>query len=199
MTKQPADETSYLDKQSVQLDEALETVRRHICSPALPNPEPPRTPGPLAQPTPEWVFKTSAEQSTDGGLFDWTNGLTLNGPRIPPPEPDQSHGEAVRAIVELREGMARMEGRRQARVSGTRAAIEARQTQAEERRKAVLLLCNENGWRPDAREIAHKIELRLWRDDRFRDKDDKRLYAVSRRTVANDLTILARTSFSPTE
>jgi hypothetical protein len=199
MTKQPAGETGYLHKQAVQLDEVLETVRRRICSSALPNPEPPRTPGPLAQPSPEWVFKTIAEQSTHGGLFDWTNGLTLNGLRIPPPEPDQSHGVALRAIVELREGMARVEGQQQARLSSTRAAIEARRMQTENRRKAVLLLCSENGWRLDAREIAEKIRRRLMKDARFRDKDDNPLYAVSRRTVADDLIYLATTSLSPTE
>jgi hypothetical protein len=199
MTKHPVSENGNLDNQAVQFDERLESIRRRISSSALPKPEPLRTPGALAQPTPEWVFDTITGRSPDDALFERINGLTLNGPHIPPREPDRSHDEFLRAIVELREVMARLEGERQARLQSTRAAIKAREANAEDRRRAVQLLCKENGWRPDARGIAGRTKGRLGKDPRFRDGDNKPRFGVSRRTIAEDLINLAPTSLSPTE
>jgi hypothetical protein len=171
----------------------MRALWRDISSPA-PEPVPVPVPvlGALAKPTPEWVFKQ--RQSSDDPQFEPTIGVTLNGPRVPLAQPDVSFGDAVRAMIECREIVARVEGERQARLQGTRAAIDARQAQVEERRKAIRSLCEENGWRFNARGNARRIKRKLEKDPRFRGGDNMPLHMVSRRTVADDLIYLATTS-----
>jgi hypothetical protein len=140
------------------------------------------------------MFNPNPEQFPDYARPERIIGMTLDGPHIPPPQLDPSLVEGLSAIVELREGMARAEGHRQARLQGTRAATEVRQAQTEGRRKAILLLCNENGWRFDARGNPGRIKRRLEKDPRFRGADNMPLHMVSRRTVADDLIYLATTS-----
>jgi hypothetical protein len=179
-----------------------------LCREIFSPPAPIRVPGLLAKLTPEWVFNPNPEHSPDQAWPDQIIGITLNGPRVSPLDyAGFGHAtqiladlnQALRAILELRDGMARMEGERQARLRSTRAATEANRTKPEDRRDAILLLCRENGWRLDARGNAGRIKRNLERDRRFRNKDNTPAYLVSRRTVANDLIYLATTSSLPTE
>ena len=129
------------------LDDELRALRREIFSPAPSIPEPVPVPGPLAEPTPEWVFKRDA-------WLERTSGIALNGYRHSLARPKVSFGNTIRALIELRDGMVRREGERHPRLQQTKAAIEARQAQAEDRRKAILLICTENSWLTDARGTA---------------------------------------------
>jgi hypothetical protein len=186
------------------LGDEWKELSREIFSP----PPPIRAPGPLAKLTPEWVFNPNPEQFPNHAWAEQIIGITLNSPRVSPLD-HAGFGHAVqiladlnqalRAILELREGMARMEGERQARLRSTRAATEAKRTKTEDRREAVLLLCRESGWRLDARGIAGRIKRKLEKDRRFQDEDNTPVYLVSRRTVADDLIYLATTSSLPTE
>jgi hypothetical protein len=179
------------------LDHELRALRCEIFSPAPSMPEPVPAPGSLAEPTPEWVFKRTARQSAEDACLERTSGITLNGSRHLPAQPKASFGKTIRAIIELRDEIVRREGERQARLQRTQAAIEARQAQAEDRRKAVLLICTENSWLPDARGTARLVKQKLMKDLRFQDKNKKPLYTVSRRTIADDLNHLATTSLLP--
>jgi hypothetical protein len=196
MSKHADGEAIHLENVAVQLDNRWEAIRRDAASP---KPEPAPTPGALARPTPEWAFKPIKEQSSDEELLEGIVGLTLNGPRVPAPEPERALGEALHAIVELREGIARCEGERQARLQSTRDAIAGRQAKIEARRTAILGLCKENGWRLDMYALAGRLTKRLVKDRRFRDKDGKLRFPVSRRSITDDLTFLATTSLSPSE
>ena len=81
----------------------------------------------------------------------------------------------------------------------TQDAIAARQAKTDARRAAILGLCKENGWRPDMYALAGRLTKRLVKDRRFRDKDGKLRFPVSRRSITDDLTFLATTSLSPSE
>jgi hypothetical protein len=81
----------------------------------------------------------------------------------------------------------------------TRDAIAGRQAKIEARRTAILGLCKENGWPLDMCALAGRLTKRLEKDHRFRDKDGKLRFPVSRRSITDDLTFLATTSSSPSE
>jgi hypothetical protein len=179
------------------LDDELRALRREMFSPAPSMPEPVPVPGSLAEPTPEWVFKRAARQSAEDAWLERTSGITLNGYRHSSARPKVSFGKTIHALIELRDHVVRCEGERHARLQHTKAAIEARQAQAEDRRKAILLICTENSWLTDARGTTRLVKQKLIKDPRFQDKNKKPLYAVSRRTIADDLNHLATMSLLP--
>jgi hypothetical protein len=78
-------------------------------------------------------------------------------------------------------------------------AIAGRQAKIEARRAAILGLCKENGWPLNTYALAGRLMKRLAKDHRFRDKDGKLRFPVSRRSIADDLIFLATTSSPPNE
>jgi hypothetical protein len=81
----------------------------------------------------------------------------------------------------------------------TQDATAARQAKTEARREAVLMLCQENGWRLDMYGLAARLRTRLAKDRHFRDEKGKLRFPVSRRSISDDLIFLATTSSSPNE
>jgi len=67
--------------------------------------------------------------------------------------------------------------------------------ESEARQAAILLLCKEHEWSLDTRALAGRLERKFLKDPRFKGKDKKPLFPVSRRTIARDLqTLLATTT-----
>jgi hypothetical protein len=165
---------------------------RALCREVFSPPPPIRVSGALAEPAPEWVFEPIAEQSPDDAWLERISGMTLNGPRVPPPEPAAGFGEALRIVVELREDIARREGKRQARLQSTREAIAGRQTLAEDRRAAIKTILAKKGWNPDEPGIADALAAEIENDPLFKDKDGEPQFPVSRRTIARDLPLIRK-------
>jgi hypothetical protein len=65
------------------------------------------------------------------------------------------------------------------------------------RHAAIRTICAEKGWSLDERGIADAVATEIKADPRYKDKDGRPLFPISRRTIADDLTSLATTSSPP--
>jgi hypothetical protein len=79
----------------------------------------------------------------------------------------------------------------------TQRATAARQQDVAARHAAIRTTCAEKGWSLDERGIADALATEIKADPRYKDKDGRPLFPISRRTIADDLTSLATTSSSP--
>jgi hypothetical protein len=83
----------------------------------------------------------------------------------------------------------------------THGATDARRQKNESdiaaRHAAIRTICAEKGWSLDERGIAEALATVIGSDPRYKDKEGRPLFPVSRRTIADDLTSLATTSSSP--
>jgi hypothetical protein len=155
-----------------------------LCREVFSPPPPVRVPGPLAEQTPESVLKPITERSHDHAWPERIIGMTLNGPRVPLPALDAGFVQALHAIVGLREGMARWEGERQARLQSTRDATSAKQKIAADRvdtrRNKIRDICSEKGWSRSTRGLLKQVLHEL----------DARGLAASKNTIYADLRMI---------
>jgi hypothetical protein len=98
----------------------------------------------------------------------------------------QDAGTTIRTFVEIEQ-------------ERTRGATAAKQNKnaidTKARHAAIMAVCAQKGWRLDESGIADALATEIKNESRFKGKDGKPLFSVSRRTIARDLqTLLATTT-----